>query len=68
MPPVVQRIRLLIGNCLKVKVVFKVYCLIIATRSYAALRAADLNWIVGPGYNAGGYILEKKPTWNHEKP
>ena len=29
------------------------------TRSYAALRAADLDWIVGPGYNSGGYILEK---------
>ena len=40
------------------------------TRSYAALRAADLEWIVGPGYSLGGYILEKnheKPTWNHEK-
>ena len=24
---------------------------IIGTRSYAALRAADLDWIVGPGYN-----------------
>ena len=41
-----------------------------STRSYAALRAADLSWIVGPGYSLGGYILEKnheKPTWNHEK-
>ena len=51
------------------------------TRSYAALRAADLDWIVGQGYSSGGYILEKnhekptwnhknygKPTWNHEKP
>ena len=45
--------------------------IIIITRSYAALRAADLEWIVGPGYSLGGYILEKnheKPTWNHEKP
>ena len=32
------------------------------TRSYAALRAADLDWTVGPGYSLGGYILEK----NHE--
>ena len=23
------------------------------TRSYAALRAADLDWIVGPGYRRG---------------
>ena len=41
------------------------------TRSYAAPRAADLEWMVGPGYSLGGYILEKtheKPTWNHEKP
>ena len=30
------------------------------TRSYAALRAADLDWIVGQGYSSGGYILEKK--------
>ena len=45
--------------------------LVIVTRSYAALRAADLEWIVGPGYSFSGYILEKnheKPTWNHEKP
>ena len=27
---------------------------IIVTRSYAALRAADLDWIVGPGYSSGG--------------
>ena len=28
--------------------------IIINTRSYAALRAADLDWIVGPGYSPGG--------------
>ena len=28
--------------------------IIIITRSYAALRAADLDWIVGPGYSPGG--------------
>ena len=27
------------------------------TRSCAALRAADLDWIVGKGYGWGGYIL-----------
>ena len=27
------------------------------TTSYATLRAADLDWIVGPGYSSGGYIL-----------
>ena len=26
----------------------------ISTRSYAALRAADLDWIVGPGCSPGG--------------
>ena len=40
-------------------------CLIVfCTRSYAALRAADLDWIIGPGYSSGGYILGE----NHEKP
>ena len=29
------------------------------TRSYAALRVADLDWIVRPGYNSGGFILGK---------
>ena len=28
-----------------------------STRSYAALRTADLDWIVRPGYSWGGYIL-----------
>ena len=27
------------------------------TRSCAALRAADLDWIVGPEYSLGGYII-----------
>ena len=27
------------------------------TRSYAALRAADQDWIFGPGDSSGGYIL-----------
>ena len=27
------------------------------TRSYAALRAADLDWIIGPEYSPGRYIL-----------
>ena len=43
----------------------------LGTRSCAALRAADLDRIIGTGYSLGGYILEKnheKPTWNHEKP
>ena len=41
------------------------------TRSYAALRAADLDWIVGPRYSLGRVHSGKnheKPTWNHEKP
>ena len=27
------------------------------TRSYVALQAADLDWIVGPGYSSGRYFL-----------
>ena len=42
--------------------ILKDYKEFVHTRSYAALRAADLDWIVGPGYSFGGYILEK----NHE--
>ena len=34
-----------------------VFMFIPKTRSYAALRAADLDWIVGLGYSWGGYIL-----------
>ena len=30
---------------------------ILSTRSCAALRAADLDWIVGPEYSLGGYIF-----------
>ena len=47
------------------------YFLFETIRSYAALRAADLDWIAGPGYSSGGYILDEnheKPTLNHEKP
>ena len=29
----------------------------IGTMSYAVLRAADLDWIVRPGYSLGGYTL-----------
>ena len=50
---------------------FPFFLFFIITRSYAALLAADLDWIVGPGYSSGRYILGKnheKPTWNREKP
>ena len=39
------------------------------TRSCAALRAADLDWIVGPEYSSGGYIfgdfqlLRRRSLW-----
>ena len=34
------------------------FCLLLQfTRSYAALRAADLEWIVGPGYSLSGSQL-----------
>ena len=53
------------------KIIIDVFKILLPTRSYAALRAADLDWIIGPGYSSGGYILgenHEKPTWNHEKP
>ena len=31
------------------------------TRSYAALRAADLDWIIGPGYSLRRVHSEEKP-------
>ena len=31
------------------------------TRSYAALRAADLDWIIGPGYSSGGNKQKRDP-------
>ena len=33
----------------------------VKTRSYAALRAADLDWIIGPGYSSGGN--KQKRDW-----
>ena len=36
-------------------------CLFSSTRSYAALRAADLDWIVGPGYSLGRVHSGEKP-------
>ena len=35
--------------------------IIINTRSYAALRAADLDWIVGPRYSLGRVHSGEKP-------
>ena len=37
------------------------YLLFNITRSYAALRAADLDWIVGPGYSLGWVHSGEKP-------
>ena len=35
--------------------------IIIITRSYTALRAADLDWIVRPGYSLGRVHSGEKP-------
>ena len=35
------------------------------TRSYAALRAADLDWVIGPGYSSGGN--KQKRDWRGVK-
>ena len=79
-PKVGLVLRCLVGGDKFPKNCFTIWYHINLTRSYAALRAADLDWIVGPGYSSGRYILEKnhekpwrtnlepwKPTWNHEK-
>ena len=47
-------------KCLATCFTFHTVYILYITRSYAALRAADLDWIVGQGYSSGGYILEKK--------
>ena len=38
------------------------------TRSYAALRAADLDWIVGPGYSFGRVHSGEKPWKTNLEP
>ena len=38
--------------------------LFLHTRSYAALRAADLDWIVGPGYSLGAGTFWRKTMKN----
>ena len=38
------------------------------TRSYAALRAADLDWIVGPGYSLGRGHSGEKPWKTNMEP
>ena len=36
------------------------------TRSCAALRAADLDWMVGPEYSLGGYSLGILNCWEED--
>ena len=35
------------------------FIIIITTRSYAALRAADLDWIIRPGYSLGVFSTSR---------
>ena len=44
--------------------IYQTLSAISATRSYAALRAADLDWIVGPGYSLGAGTFWRKPMKN----
>ena len=50
-------------------IAIKSICCFTFTRSCAALRAADLDWIVGPEYSLGGYIfgdsqlLRRRSLW-----
>ena len=41
---------------------------LLCTRSYAALRAADLDWIVGPGYSLGRVHSGEKPWKTNMEP
>ena len=53
-------VMIVIMAMIKVKMVVMVIAVmivIIITRSCAALRAADLDWIVEPEYSLGGYIF-----------
>ena len=43
-----------LGNLIFTILVTMFIIIITFTRSYAALPAADLDWIVGPGYSPGG--------------
>ena len=38
--------------------IIAIITIIMITRPYAALGAAALDWIVGPGYSSDWYILE----------
>ena len=40
--------------------------IIIITRSYAALQAADLDWIVGPGYSFVVFSTNKTMETNQK--
>ena len=55
---------MVLHSCLVLRSFGNELCNFRVTRSYAALWAADLDWIVGPGYSSGGYIL-KKTMKNH---
>ena len=44
------------------------YLNICPTRSYAALRAADLDWIIGPGYSLGRVHSGEKPWKTNLEP
>ena len=41
--------------------IFVIFVTFVITRSYAALWAADLDWIVGPGYSLGRVHSGEKP-------
>ena len=55
--------------CGKVVLFVCIIAIFVVTRSCAALRAADLDWIVGPEYSLSGYIfgdsqlLRRRSLW-----
>ena len=53
---------IVVGDVVVVVIVVVVIVVVfVVTRSYAALRAADLDWIVGPGYSLGRVHSGEKP-------
>ena len=56
----VQKKSVCLGE-LNILMEFKFGMTFLQTRSYAALRAADLDWIVGPGYSLGRVHSGEKP-------
>ena len=57
----IAQMHLQMGHKSELIILILCYHIIYFTRSYAALRAADLDWIVRPGYSLGRVHSGEKP-------